>query len=52
MDIKSASAIIFLQTNNDYSEKENKEMIPFTLASKRIKYLGIDLTIYKKLTQN
>ena len=27
-------------TNNERSEREIKETIPFTIASKRIKYLG------------
>ena len=30
-------------TNNEKSERENKESIPFTTATKRIKYLGINL---------
>ena len=33
----------FLYTNNKISEREIKETIPFTIASKRIKYLGINL---------
>ena len=33
----------FLCTNNEKSEKEIKETIPFTIAMKRIKYLGISL---------
>ena len=30
--------------NNDQSEKEIKKIIPFTTASERVKYLGINLT--------
>ena len=30
-------------TNNEVSEREIKETIPFTITSKRIKYLGINL---------
>ena len=30
----------FLYTNNEKSEREIKESIPFTIATKRIKYLG------------
>ena len=30
-------------TNNEKSEREVKESIPFTTATKRIKYLGINL---------
>ena len=32
-----------LYSNNERSEKEIKETIPFTIASKIIKYLGINL---------
>ena len=30
----------FLYTNNEKSEREIKESIPFTTATQRIKYLG------------
>ena len=33
----------FLYTNNEKSEREIKDIIPFTIARKRIKYLGINL---------
>ena len=33
----------FLYTNNEKIEREIKETIPFTIAMKRIKYLGINL---------
>ena len=33
----------FLYTNNEKSESEIKETIPFTIATKRITYLGINL---------
>ena len=33
----------FLYTSNEISEREIKETIPFTTASGRIKYLGINL---------
>ena len=33
----------FLYSNNERSEREIKETIPFTITSKRIKYLGINL---------
>ena len=33
----------FLYTNNEKTEKEIKEKIPFTIATKRIKHLGIYL---------
>jgi hypothetical protein len=34
----------FLYTNNEQTEKECTETIPFTIALKNIKYLGINLT--------
>ena len=33
----------FLYTNNESSEREIREAIPFTITSKRIKYLGVNL---------
>ena len=38
----------FLYTKIDKSERETKESIPFTIATKRIKYLGINLPKEKK----
>ena len=35
--------LAFLYTNNEKSEREIKESIPFTITTKRIKYLGINL---------
>ena len=35
--------IAFLYTNNERSEREIRETTLFTIASKRIKYLGITL---------
>ena len=37
------NSLAFLHTNNEKSERENKETIPFIIATKRIKYLGINL---------
>ena len=37
--INIKKSVAFLYTNNEPSERENKETIPFTIASKRIKYL-------------
>ena len=34
----------FLFTNDKKSEREIKETLPFTTATERIKYLGINLT--------
>ena len=33
-----------MNTNNEKTEREIKETIPFTIATKRIKYLGINLS--------
>ena len=41
--INSQKSLAFLYTNNEESEREIKESIPFTTATKRIKYLGINL---------
>ena len=43
-DIKlTQKYLAFLETNNEKTEREIKETIPFTTATKRIKYLGIYL---------
>ena len=36
-------SVAFLYTNNERSERKIKETIPFTTATKRIKYLEINL---------
>ena len=36
-------SLAFLYTNDEKSEREIKETLPFTTATKRIKYLGISL---------
>ena len=36
-------SFVFLCTNNEIAEREIKETIPFTTATKRIKYLGLYL---------
>ena len=41
--INAQKPLAFLDTNNARSERELKETIPFTTATKRIKYLGINL---------
>ena len=41
--ITTQKSLAFLYTNNEKIEREIKETIPFTLAMKRIKYLGINL---------
>ena len=46
--INTQKSLAFLYTNNEKSEKEIKESIPFTIATKRIKYLGINLPMETK----
>ena len=41
--INIQKSLAFPYTNNEKSETETKETIPFTIATKRIKYLGIYL---------
>ena len=41
--INTQKLLVFLYTNNKKYEREIKESIPFTIATKRIKYLGINL---------
>ena len=40
--INTQKSFAFLYTTNEKSEEEIKESIPFTTATKRIKYLGIN----------
>ena len=48
--INKQKSLAFLYTNNEKSEREIKESIPFTIATKRIKNLGIILPKEKKST--
>ena len=41
--INTQKSLAFLYTNNEKSEREIKESIPFTFSIKSIKYLGINL---------
>ena len=41
--INMQKSLTFLYTNSEISERKIKESIPFTIATKRIKYLGIYL---------
>ena len=41
--ISSQKSLAFLYTNNEKSEIEIKDSRKFTIATKRIKYLGINL---------
>ena len=41
--INTQKSLAFLYTNNEKTEREIKETMPFTIAMERIKYLGIYL---------
>ena len=41
--INAQKSLALLYTNDEKSEREIKETLPFTIATKRIKYLGINL---------
>ena len=41
--INAQKSIAFPYTNDEKSEREIKETLPFTTETKRIKYLGINL---------
>ena len=41
--INAQKSLAFLYTNKENSERKIKEIIPFTTATERIKYLGINL---------
>ena len=41
--LNAQKSLACLYTNHKRSEREIKETIPFTIATKRIKYLGINL---------
>ena len=46
--INTQKSLAFLYNNNEKSERTIKESIPLTIATKRIKYLGINLLKEKK----
>ena len=41
--INTQNSLAFLYTNNENTEREIKETVAFTIATKRIKYLGVYL---------
>ena len=41
--INAQKSLAFLYTNGEKSEREIKEMLPFAIATKRVKYLGTNL---------
>ena len=42
-NINTQKSLVFLYINNEKTEREIKETISFTIATKRIKYLGVYL---------
>ena len=48
--INAQKSLAFLNTNAEKSEREIKETLPFTTATKKIKYLGINLPKETKRT--
>ena len=50
--INTQESLAFLYTNNEKSEREIKESVPFTIATKIIKYLEINLPKETKDTEN
>ena len=42
--INAQKSVAFLYTKNEATEREIKELIPFTVAPKPLRYLGINLT--------
>ena len=46
--INTHKSTAFLYTNNERSEREIREAISFTITSKRIKFLGVNLAKGKK----
>ena len=47
--INTQKSFAFLHTNNEKTEREIKETIPFNIATKRIKYLGISYLKKQKI---
>ena len=41
--INTQKSLAYIYTNNEKTKREIKETIPFTIAMKRIQYLGISL---------
>ena len=49
--INTQKSLAFLYNNNEKSEREIKESIPFTITTKITKYLGINLPKEMNCTQ-
>ena len=50
--INTQKSLAFLYTNSEKSERQIKESIPFTIATKRIEYLGLSLLKEKNYLAN
>ena len=50
--INAQKSLAFLYTNNEGLERVIKETIPFTIATKRIKYLGINIQVKDLYSEN
>ena len=46
--INAQKSLSFIYTNDEKPEREIKETLPFTFATKRIRYLGINLPLETK----
>ena len=46
--INTQKSVAFIYTKNERSEREIQETVPFTITSKTIKYLGINLPMETK----
>ena len=49
--INTQKSFAFLYTNNEKSERKIKELIPFTIGTKRTRYLAINLPKEMNCTQ-
>ena len=43
-NVNTQKSKAFLYTNNVILERESRKQIPFTVATRKVKYLGINLT--------
>ena len=50
--INTQKSLAFLHMNNEKTEREIKETIPFIIATKRVKYLGITSVKFSPVTQS
>ena len=50
--LQDTKSLVFLYTSNKQYEKETKKTVPFTIALKRIKYLGISMETKDMYAEN